>query len=287
MIRKIAERLYNNKYVYILYNLLKGRFPLFIEPYFAYPRWKNGHKEINSLFEDNTLKFKKALKGIRLLKKDFISIEYKNNKVNEPRWVNGFFPALDGMSLYFFISSYKPENYIEIGSGHSTRFARKAININSQQTKLTSIDPFPRVGIDNICDLVIRESLEKTNLKKFAELKENDIVFIDGSHRAFMNSDVTVFFLEVIPLLKPGVIVGIHDIFLPFDYHLKWKNKHYNEQYLLACYLLSNKNYFEILFSSSYIHNNKDLLSSIDEVFTSIGTDLKERHPGCIWLKKK
>ena len=115
MIREISERLYNNKYVYILFNLIKGRFPLFIEPYFVYPRWKNGHKEINSLFEDNTLKFKKALKGIRLLKKDFISIEYKNIKVNEPRWVNGFFPALEGMSLYFFISS---KNLLKVkGSG--------------------------------------------------------------------------------------------------------------------------------------------------------------------------
>ena len=287
MLNKILQNLYNIKIIYNFYNLIKGRSPLFIEPYSPYPRWENGHKELNILFKNNTSKFKKVLKDINLLKKDFISIDYNNNKVNEPRWENGWFPALDGMSLYYYIFAKKPETYIEIGSGHSTRFARKAINMTSQHTNLISIDPLPRVGINDICDLVIRESLETTNLKKFAELKENDIVFFDGSHRAFMNSDVTVFFLEVIPLLKPGVIIGIHDIFLPYDYHLKWKNRHYNEQYLLACYLLSNENYFEILFSCSYIHNNKDLLSSIDEIFTAIGTDLKERHPACIWLKKK
>jgi len=40
---------------------------------------------------------------------------------------------------------------------------------------------------------------------------------MDGSHRAFQNSDATVFFLETPSPAQGGVTVHIHDMFLPFD----------------------------------------------------------------------
>jgi hypothetical protein len=82
--------------------------------------------------------------------------------------------------------------------------------------------------------------LERADLAVFDGLTGDDMVFCDNSHRSFQNSDVTVFFLDVLPRLKSGPLIGVHDIFLPRDYPAKWLRRFYNEQYLLACWLLGN-----------------------------------------------
>jgi hypothetical protein len=156
----------------------------------------------------------------------------------EPHWVNGWIPAFDAISLYAFVALRNPVLYLEVGSGTSTKFVRKAISDHRLRTKIVSIDPHPRSEIDALCDRVIRKPLEDTDIRVFDFLKEGDVVFFDGSHRALQNSDATVFLTEVMPRFKPGVLVGIHDIFLPWDYPPEWTRRYYSEQYLLACYLL-------------------------------------------------
>src|ERR1700733_3021445 len=97
-----------------------------------------------------------------------------------------------------------PARYMEIGSGYSTRFARHAIQTVGLSTVIASLDPKPRAGIDALCDTVIRRRLEEADLAVFDQLEAGDILFFDGTHRALTNSDVTVFFLELLPRLKPG-----------------------------------------------------------------------------------
>lgn len=170
----------------------------------------------------------------------------------EPYWHNGFVPCLDGMAIYTVLESGKPQNFLEIGSGNSTKFARRAITDHGLPTKITSIDPVPRVEIDAICDAIHRQGLEDVDLGLFDELQSGDVVFIDGSHRAFQNSDVTVFFLEVLPRLKEGVIVGIHDIFWPYDYPENFIKRYYNEQYMMGAYMLGQGLAFPLIFSTFY-----------------------------------
>ncbi|WP_126115342.1 MULTISPECIES: class I SAM-dependent methyltransferase [unclassified Bosea (in: a-proteobacteria)] len=158
---------------------------------------------------------------------------------SEPNWVNPAFPALDAMALYGMIALHKPERLIEIGSGFSTKFARRAIRDHRLDTQLISIDPEPRAEIDDICDEVIRAPLEEVPISFFETLTSKDMVFFDGSHRSFQNSDVTVFFNEILPRLKSGTVFGIHDIFLPDDYPPAWLEWYFNEQYLLASWLLA------------------------------------------------
>ena len=81
------------------------------------------------------------------------SKEEKNE--NNPSWNNGYLPGLDIIGLYGIIANYKPQKYIEIGSGNSTKVARKAIVENNLKTEITSIDPFPRANIDHLADSVI------------------------------------------------------------------------------------------------------------------------------------
>ena len=148
---------------------------------------------------------------------------------------------LDAVCLSGLVTKLNPRLYVEVGSGNSTKYVRRAISDHGLRTRVISIDPHPRAVIDQLCDEVICNKLEDCDLKVFADLGPEDVVFIDNSHRSFQNSDVTVFFAEVLPILKSGCHYGIHDIFLPYDYPGSWLSRFYNEQYLLMAYLLGGE----------------------------------------------
>jgi hypothetical protein len=157
---------------------------------------------------------------------------------NALHWKNDWMPAFDGVSIYGFLAKRNPSVYLEIGSGVSTQFARKAVRDHGLRTKIVSIDPEPRKDIDALCDEVVRTGFQDADMGRFADLPADAMVFCDNSHVALQNSDVTVFMTEALPVLTPGVLVGIHDIFLPADYPPEWGPRFYNEQYLLTCWLL-------------------------------------------------
>jgi len=175
-----------------------------------------------------------------------------------PVWKNEMFPVLDGVALYCMLSLNRPARYVEIGAGHSTRFARRAIIDNALSTTITCIDPAPGLTVHGVADEIIPARLEEMDLGFFSKLSTGDILFIDGSHRVFMNSDTTVVFLEILPTLKPGVLVHFHDIHLPSDYPPEWSSLYYNEQYLLATYLLSGPR-LEILLPNAFITRDQRL----------------------------
>ena len=179
----------------------------------------------------------------------------------EPFWLNAWFPPLDAMALTGMLRAHDPARFVEIGSGVSTKFARRAVATYGLRTRLISIDPQPRNEIDRLCDEVIRQPLERCDLAIFQTLEAGDILFLDSSHRAFQGSDVTVFFLEILPRLKPGVIVHIHDIYLPDDYISGHVWRLWNEQYLLATALLFGPEAFEILFPCWYVGQDPDLVA--------------------------
>jgi len=157
----------------------------------------------------------------------------------QPYWTNGWLPAVDAAMLYSLVASHRPSVYLEVGSGNSTKFVRRAIRDHSLATRIISIDPCPRAEVDAICDEVIRSPIENVDIDNVAaRLKSGDVVFVDNSHRGFQNSDVTVCFMELMPALPSGVCFGVHDIYLPYDYDPCHLDYFYNEQYYLGMYLL-------------------------------------------------
>jgi hypothetical protein len=108
---------------------------------------------------------------------------------------------------------------------------------------------------------------------------------MDGSHRCFMNSDVTVFFLEVLPLLRPGVILHIHDIVLPFDYPESFKEWYWNEQYVLAAYLLGMRDSVRILMPSQYVSSTPELRECLKpQLLPNVGTGGTWFEGGSFWF---
>ena len=171
----------------------------------------------------------------------FARISVNETRPPDPFWNNGMMPSYDAAALYGFIATNKPALYLEVGSGDSTKFARRSIQDHGLDTRIVSVDPHPKSNIDSLCDQVIRQPVENIDIQSLAEmLAPGDILFVDGTHRSFQGSDVTVIFTELLPAIKPGVMIGFHDIFLPYDYPSLFKDYYYNEQYLLMLYLLGN-----------------------------------------------
>jgi len=168
---------------------------------------------------------------------------------------NAWFGAVDAEILYCVIDHFRPSRIIEIGSGYSTRLMRRTIREGNVKTKLTSIDPIPRVGVQSCADEEIRMIVEDVPISRFAdELQPNDILFIDSSHVIKTGGDVPYLFLEVLPKLQAGVLIHVHDIFLPFDYPKYFIEKRWGwtEQYLFHAFMLGNHDY-EILWPSYYM----------------------------------
>jgi hypothetical protein len=255
------------------------------------PRFGQGLKQhalLNQIISENTECYQRHLQGFLEMADRFNDIkEFSTGASASPVWNNGYFPGLDIVSLYGMLVKYKPKNYIEIGSGNSTMVVRKAISENNLSTQVTSIDPYPRADIDAISDVVIRQPLENLDDLSFIvnSLGENDILFIDNSHRSFANSDVTVCFMELLPYLQKGVIVHVHDIYLPHDYPQFMCDRFYNEQYFLAAFIMANPQRYGVLLPNYFISQDPVLKELLTPLWQGLPVKNIERHGGSFWIQ--
>ncbi len=270
--------------------VLKGYYPVLLEypvkPEVRYGGGNPPHPVLLDMIKDGEDEYIDLLDCIVELKDDLNKIKlHESSGSVEPHWLNGMLPGLDGAVLYGMIRRHKPELYIEIGSGNSTKFARRAMKDEGLNTKIVSFDPEPRAEINAICDASIRDVFENANLSVFKEMRENDVLFIDGSHYSFQNSDVTAVFLDVLPQLPAGAIVEVHDVFLPWDYPAAWSERFFNEQYLLAVWLLSNPDRSKILAPNNYITNNTELSKKLKPLWGEPALNSVEKHGGSFWFQ--
>ncbi len=202
---------------------------------------------------------------------------------------NGFFESGDAEYLYNIIRFFKPNRIIEIGSGYSTLMAQNAIKENKKDDytyicEHICIEPYSNPWLDKLDITLIRNIAENVDKKIFETLKQNDILFIDSSHMIRPQGDVLFEYLEVLPILKPGVLVHVHDIFTPKDYPDEWvidEIRFWNEQYLLEAFLSFNKD-FRIIGALNYLrHNYPDRLASKCPIFEK---EIDFREPGSLWM---
>lgn len=245
-----------------------------------------GGKRLSTFFDRHAASFAKFAGLIPELRSFFRSIPADADPAGlTPFWNNAWFPPLDAMVLCMLIYANRPRRYVEVGSGNSTKFVRYMIREIGLDTKIISIDPFPRADIDRLCDEVVRQQLEDLDIAFFDDLDTRDILFIDSSHRSFQNSDVTVFFLEILPALPPGMIYGIHDIFLPFDYPESFVPRFYNEQYLLASYLLGGM-HDEVVFPCYHVAHHPDYHRPWRVFGDELGLGEHALYGGAFWARK-
>lgn len=239
-----------------------------VNPIPRYGYGKPAHPQLYRIIAANDALYRQMLERLLEYREYYLRIPSRESEREPdlPAWTNYGIGAFDALQIYGFLCLFNPEKYFEIGSGASTKFARRAIVDHGLKTKIYSFGPNPRYEINEICDYSDRSPLEESDLSIFEDLEEGDVLFVDDGHQVFQNSGATVFFLEILPRLKKGVVVGIHDIFLPYDYPPEWSRLYYSEQYLLAAYLLSDEEKFEILLPCRYVKENPELNSIVSRI---------------------
>lgn len=251
------------------------------------PRYGHGlppHPELAALLAAGRDRYREHLQAIAKHAAALQRIGLHPTGPGEPAWINGYIPGLDGAALYAFVADRSPATYLEVGSGNSTRFVRRAIRDGELSTRIVSIDPAPRAEVDALCDEVIRRPLEDADLSVVDQLKPGDVLFVDNSHRVLPNSDATVVFLELMPRLPAGVLVGLHDIFLPEDYPAEWGDRFYSEQYALSAFLLGGHAGYQIELPGWYVSRDPELAALVAPVWDTPEFTPVERHAGAFWM---
>lgn len=223
--------------------------------------------------------YNEELVKIPIEKSDEFGYYYNNNS----------YGSGDGEYLYNMIRHFKPKRIIEIGSGWSTLMAINALRENKTEDRNYNchhicIEPYEQPWLEKMELEVIRKKVETVDKSLFEKLEANDILFIDSSHIIRPQGDVLFEYLEILPILKPGVIVHIHDIFMPKDYLDQWVFKHilWNEQYLLEAFLTFNEK-FRIIGALNYLsHNHREPFSQKCPIFDK----QPDREPGSFWIVK-
>ena len=185
-------------------------------------------------------------------------------------WNNDFWRGSDAAIYYGLLRHHKPRRVVEIGCGWSSLLLAEALKRNedegAQVAAVDQIEPFPRAELLsalpvhwNLHEVV----LQRAELTLFESLRAGDLCFFDGSHVVRTGSDVVWFFFEVLPRLKPGVLIHVHDIFWPNDYPDEWimeRGQTWNEQFLLQAFLMYNDSYRPIVCNAALYHSRRPQL---------------------------
>jgi len=99
----------------------------------------------------------------------------------------------------------------------------------------------------------VQDRLEVAPQDLCAGLQAGDVLFIDSSHQVRMSNDVAHLFCRIIPMLVPGVVIHVHDVFLPYEYPKRffYDCPSWGEQYILHA-LLSSGGY-DVLWPGYYL----------------------------------
>lgn len=197
---------------------------------------------------------------------------------------NDQFSHIDAAALLVLMCELQPRKIIEVGSGFSTllmvdvrdRFLEHRVDIEC-------IEPFPREFLKDpaYCISLVEAKVQDVPAQHFDRLESGDFLFIDTSHVSKTGSDVNYLFLEILPRLRPGVIVHIHDVFLPEEYPFPWvmeENRSWNEQYLLQAFLIDNPR-IEMLYGTGYVRT-----ALLEEARKAVEGKL-EIYGGSLWFR--
>jgi predicted O-methyltransferase YrrM len=189
-------------------------------------------------------------------------LEFRGNTNYLDGMAKGYGPGygyIEAQCLHGVIRALKPRRIIEIGSGVSTYCALSALARNAAEGSpglITCVEPYPSDFLRaNQAITLVESPVESLNADYFDSLEAGDLLFIDSTHAVRPGGDVIYIYLSILPRLKPGVFVHIHDIYLPYLYQRDLVGTIFqsNETALLAALLTGNP-HFRILCALSMMH---------------------------------
>ena len=192
-----------------------------------------------------------------------------------------WFPSLDAAVAYALVRDRKPRRIVEVGSGHSTRLLSKA---QGGLGEILAVDPAPRADIADLPGVrVVPSTLQAAPPEILDGLQSGDALFIDSSHILMPGSDVDILLNRVLPNLPAGVLVHIHDIFLPYDYPAIWGWRAYNEQQGVMPLLATGA--YTPLFASAWAERR--LADRLASSVVARLPRLPDALPASLWLEKR
>lgn len=255
--------------------------PGFVTPYrylHSAPWIVPEYPEVRALFAAAHTTFSDFLSDIHAQQARFLAFDQGQP---QPEWRSNFLTPLDGAAIYTAVARYRPQKLLEVGSGNSTHFLARAALDHATGTAITCIDPAPRIGIDRLPVTLHRRVLSVEDASLGAGLAANDILFIDSSHILQQGFDLDILFNRMFPRLAPGVIVHIHDIYLPYPYPPEWQKARWNEQTALLGWIVSGA--FVPEFSCHYaLRDMSSELARVCPALPMIGTS----GGGSLWLRR-
>ncbi len=230
-------------------------------------------------------RYRDVLNTIETYGPDLAQIANTSGAGNEPTWGQVWFTGVDAAALYSFIRARRPARYHEIGSGNSTLFAARAVRDGGLSTRIVSVDPQPRADVESVCTESIRVPLQNADASRIAAVEAGDVVLIDSSHYVLTNSDVVTFFLDVLPSLPAGVLVGIHDVFLPDDYPWWLSDRWFSEQYVLAGWLIGAGDRAKVCLPTHFVATHPSLRGELDAMWKRAGPPGVRAYGSCFWME--
>lgn len=259
------------------------------------------YRAVEDLFDGKRADFEAVLAWLDPLRDDLLRIG--DEPAPAPRWTQDWFPRLDAAVAYAMVRQERPARILEVGSGHSTRFLLRALadgdaaagipaagkmvgGNEAKRCSVTAIDPAPRATLTALERdgqfTLQRTTLQAAGLAPFAVLEDGDFLLIDSSHILMPGSDVDLLFGHLLPTLPEGLLLHIHDVFLPDDYPADWAWRGYNEQLAVLPLLFGGG--WEVVFASHYVASRMaDVLAEtpVGQLPLSPGA-----HESGLWLRK-
>jgi len=200
---------------------------------------------------------------------------------------NPHYSYTDGIILFCMLNHLRPRRLIEIGSGFSTCAILDTNRIAlDSRIDVTSIEPHTdllRTLISRYSDppAIVESKLQDVDPRMFDQLESGDVLFVDSTHVSKLGSDVNYIFFEVLPRLRAGVVIHLHDIYASFEYPDPWviEGRAWNEAYLLRAFLEYNER-FRILLFISYLQNAYEAWFQQNMPKTLLDKG------GCFWMEK-
>ncbi len=206
---------------------------------------------------------------------------------------NGSYSYMEAVVLYGMLRDLKPKAMVEVGSGNTTLLTAHALHANATadppaRCDFVAVEPYPQdflLGDFPAKPRLLRQRLEDVPLDVFDALGKDDVLFIDSSHVLKIGSDVRREYLDILPRLKSGVVVHVHDIFFPYEYPESWVRRHHyfwNEQYLLQAFLAFNDQ-FEVLCPTYWLYRKH--AADLADAFPRMNDG--HSPPASFWMRRR
>jgi hypothetical protein len=212
------------------------------------------------------------------------------------RFNNHYYSYADATVFYCLINRLRPRKIVDVGGGNTTRLM---LDMNDTCFKdapmhITLVEPYPEriegyMGSETALDKIYSK-VQHVDLNVFRSLEAGDVLFLDTTHVSKMGSEIHYLAFKIFPLLKPGVVIHIHEIFYPFEYPASFyaEGKFWNEIYMWRAFLMHNKEYEILLFNSWLSKKHPEILRKhMPDFFRTGRPDVNVQNEGSsLWLRK-